>query len=119
MPDIEFMRRIEQIGEDALAGDRAGRQRRDEFLRRLGENAADREAALFQAADKVERFVGGDAAANDQQDTLGRGGFFDRRRGGAGRWLRLGVAGGLAQNGADFVLDRTAMTRRAQPQLLF
>ena len=34
VPDIEFAARIEQVGEGALARERADRQRRDEFLRR-------------------------------------------------------------------------------------
>ena len=38
--DVEFARRIEQVGEDALADNGAGRQRRDEMLGRLGEDAA-------------------------------------------------------------------------------
>ena len=32
MADVEFARRIEQVGEDTLADDGAGRQRRDEML---------------------------------------------------------------------------------------
>ena len=46
------------------------RQRRDEFLRRRRHHAAHRSAALAQAADQVERLLGGDAAADDQQDAL-------------------------------------------------
>ena len=40
MADVELVRGIEQIGEDALAGDGAGRERRDEMLGRLGQDAA-------------------------------------------------------------------------------
>ena len=61
---------IEQVGEGALAGERAGRERRDEMLRRRREDAAHARAALLQPADQVERFVGGDAAADDEQDAL-------------------------------------------------
>ena len=35
MADVEFAARVEQIGEHLLAGERADRQRRDEFMRRL------------------------------------------------------------------------------------
>ena len=69
--DVEFARRIEQVGEHALADDGAGRQRRDEMLGGLGQNAAHGEAALLQPADEIERLVGGDAAADDQQHALG------------------------------------------------
>ena len=34
MADIELALRIEQVGEGALAAERAGRERRDEMLRR-------------------------------------------------------------------------------------
>ena len=39
MADIVLVVAIEQVGEDAVAGERADRQRRDEFLRRRGQNA--------------------------------------------------------------------------------
>ena len=81
MADIEFALRIEQIGVGALAGERAGRQRRDEMRRRCRQDAAHARAAILQPPDQVERFVGRDAAADDQQDALLCG------RGGA-RWLR-------------------------------
>ena len=90
----------------ALARERAGGERRDEFLRRLGQDAAHRRAALLQPADQVERLVGGDAAADDEQYSVcnrhGRG----RRRlddlgtgsskpsgGGLVRHLRPGATG--------------------------
>ncbi len=68
MADVEFALRIEQIGIGALAGERAGGKRRDEMLRGGGENAAHLRAALLQAPDQIERFIGGDAAADDEQD---------------------------------------------------
>ena len=71
-PTSNSLLRVEQIGIRMLAGERADRQRRDEFLRRLRHHHAHRDAALAQAADQVERFVGGDAAADDEQDALGR-----------------------------------------------
>jgi hypothetical protein len=65
--DIELAVRIEQVGENALAAQRAGGERRDEMLRGGGEDTAHLGAAVLQAADQVERFVGGDAAADDEQ----------------------------------------------------
>ena len=124
--DVEFARGIEQIGEHALADNGAGRQRRDEMLGRLGENAAHGEAALLQPADEIERLVGGDAAADDQQHALGAGGCAGRaarRRRFAGRREILedvfaGLLGGRAQNGAHLILDRAAAFGRAQAQQL-
>ena len=40
MTDVELAAGVEQVGEHAVADDRAGRQRRDEMLGRLGQNAA-------------------------------------------------------------------------------
>ena len=68
--DVELALRIEQVGEDAFAGKRADRERRDELLRRLGHDAAHREAALPQAANEVERFIGRDPAADDEENLL-------------------------------------------------
>ena len=68
MADVEFALRIEQIGVGALAAQRAGRQRRDEMLRGRGEDAAHVRAAVLQPADEIERLIGGDAAADDEQD---------------------------------------------------
>ena len=82
-PTSNSLAGIEQVGEHALADDGAGRQRRDEMLGRLGENAAHGEAALLQPADEIERLVGGDAAADDQQHALGAGGALAARRGAA------------------------------------
>src|SRR5262249_7943936 len=132
--DVELASRIEQVREHALARERAGRQRRDELLRRLGENAAHGEAALFEPADEIERLVGGDAAADDEKNALCAGavaaGHRGRRRigGDAAAWrgvLARAIAGvklavlearGMAQNGARLVLHRAAVARRAQPQ---
>ena len=112
--DVELVRRIEQVGEDALADDGAGRQRRDEMLGRLGQDAAHGEPALLQPADQVERLVGGDAAADDQQHALGRGRRGAARlpaRGGgkASGAAASGLVGGGAQDGAHLVLDRAAV----------
>ena len=78
MPDVELAVGVEQIGEDPLAVKRAGRQRRDELLRRRGEDAAHRGAALLEPADEVERLVGRDAAADDQENAPVRQRSVDR-----------------------------------------
>ena len=72
-PTSNSLLRVEQVGERMLAGERADRQRRDELLRRLRQDHAHRGAALAQPADQVERFVGRDAAADDEQDARGAG----------------------------------------------
>jgi hypothetical protein len=56
-------------------GQGAGRERGDELLCRLGQHAADMDAALLQPPNQVERLVGGDPAADDQGDAgfAGRG----------------------------------------------
>ena len=71
MTDVEFAHHIEQIDERGLARERAGRQRSDEFLRRLGHDDAHRGAALLQSPDQIERLVGRNPAADDQQYALG------------------------------------------------
>ena len=51
-------------------GQRADRQRRHELRRGARHHGAHRGAVLAQAADQVEALVGGDAAADEKQDTL-------------------------------------------------
>src|SRR5580704_12768937 len=70
MADVELALRIEQVGENALAAQRAGGERRDEMLRGGGEDAAHLRAAVLQATDQVERFIGSDAAADDEQHAV-------------------------------------------------
>src|SRR5580704_4328560 len=121
MADVELALRIEQIGENALAAQRAGGERRDELLRGGGEDAAHLRAAVLQAPDQIERFVGGDAAANDEQDAVAvrfRGARLLPRR---LRWrfemLKDVVAGlfrGLAQDDADLIFHRPAVPRGEQ-----
>ena len=65
---VEFALGVEQIGVDALMRQRAGRKRRDELLRGLGQHAADVDVPLLQPPDQLQRFEGGDAAADDQGD---------------------------------------------------
>ena len=70
MADVELALRIKQIGVGALAAERAGGKRRHEVLSGAGENAAHLRAAVLQAADEIERFVGGNPAADDEKDAL-------------------------------------------------
>ena len=117
--DVELAVRIEQVGEDALAGQRAGRERRDEFPRRLRHRDAHAQAALAQPPDQVERLVRRDAAADDEQNLLRAPSaprVSPRRRSLGGK--RLAVTRRGAQDEADFLLDRAAVLRRAQPQPL-
>jgi hypothetical protein len=115
--DVEFMRRVEQVGIDAPAADRACRQRSDELRSRLGENAPHDDAAFLHAPYEIERFVGGDAAADDQQHArLGGWGFAERQAGGSNG--SFGVGGGFPQDGPHLVFDRTPVARGAQPELL-
>ncbi len=80
VPRIELTLGIEQVRVDALMRQRACRERGDELLRGFGQHAANLDMPLFQAADQVQRLVGGNAAADDQGDA---------------RQARSGLAGGL------------------------
>ena len=66
--DVELGPRVEEVGIDVLARDGTGGQRRDEGLGRRGHHHPHRAAALAQAADEVERFIGGDASPDDEED---------------------------------------------------
>ena len=70
MADIMLVLTVEKLGEDMVGGERADRKRRDELTRGRRHDAAHRSAALAQPADQVERLVGRDAAADDEQDAL-------------------------------------------------
>ncbi len=69
-PTSNSLRRVEEIHISALARDGARRQRRDEFLRRPGHHHAHRGAALLEPPDQVERLIGRDPAADNEEDTL-------------------------------------------------
>ena len=53
---------------DAVLAERRRCQWRDELLRRLGHYDSNRGPTFAQAADQIERFIGGDAPCDDQQD---------------------------------------------------
>ena len=61
---------IEQIGMHLFARQRRDRQRRDEFLPCAGQHRRHRRATFAQAADQIQRLVGGNAAADDQKNAL-------------------------------------------------
>ena len=63
---------IEEIGVNLAPGQGGYGQRRDEFRSGARQNRRHRCAALLQPADQVKRLVGGDAAADDQKNTLAR-----------------------------------------------
>ena len=123
MADIEFALRIEQVGVGAFTGERASRKRRNEMLRGGGENAAHANAAILQAADQIERFVGGNAATDDEQDAprirRDSGRLLTRalqRRLEMLKYLVTGLFGRLAQDDANLVFHRAALPRGAEPQ---
>ena len=93
------------------------------MLRGGGKNAAHLRAAILQTPDQIERFIGGNAAADDKQHAIAarfdcgsplpfrprwRLEFFQNV--GAGRVC------GFAQDDANLVLHGAAMTRRTQAQ---
>ena len=125
MADIEFALRIEQVGIGRLAGERAGRERRYEMLRGGGENAAYLRAALLQTSDQVERFIGRDASADDEEDARA----FGRRDARLvvcrlrGRFklietLAASIVRGRTEDDSDLVFHGSAVPRRAQAQQL-
>ena len=93
-----LFRRGEQVGADRLAAERLGRKGRDEPLGRGGHGDAHRRAAFAQAANQVERLVGRDAAANDQQDA-------------GARECLCGHASGLRGRGGGRSASSTALPR--------
>ena len=66
--DLALVVEVEQVNEHALIGQRADGERRHEAGCSRGHDHADMVAALAQAADEVEALVGGDAAADNQED---------------------------------------------------
>ncbi len=92
MADLGLALPVEQVGMRPLARERRRRQRRDEFLRRFGEQRAHRGAPIAQAPDQVEGLVGGDPAADDQQDATAGQRTGSGGRAGHGRRTRFFAA---------------------------
>ena len=129
-PTSNSLLAIEQVGVDAPAGQRARRQRRDEFLRRLGHHHAHRRAALAQPPDEVERLVGGDAAGDDQNEPPAQPArrLLPARSAAPPDLIAMiaesaGVSvsdmARIRQNMADFLLHRAIIGGSAQLQALF
>ena len=70
VPDVMLVQPVEEFREHLVAGDRTDRERGDERFRRRGQDRLHIGAALAQPPDQVERFVEGDPAGDDEQDTL-------------------------------------------------
>jgi hypothetical protein len=66
--DVVLVIAVEQFGEHMIGRKRADRQGGDEFPRGGSHDHAHRGVALAQPADEIQRLVGGDAAADDEQD---------------------------------------------------
>ena len=69
MADLRLVLQIPQRGVDLTAGKRGKAHRRDELRAAFRQHARDLRPALADETDKLARLVGGDAAADDQQDT--------------------------------------------------
>ena len=72
MADLALVVEVEQLGEHAVACQRADGERRNEFLRGLGHHGTHGDTALAQAADQIQALVGGNATADDEDDALKR-----------------------------------------------
>ena len=70
MADLGLVLEVEQIGEGLLLGEHGERERGDELGAAFGQDRAHGGAPLLQAAHELEALIGGDAAADDQQDAL-------------------------------------------------
>jgi ring-opening amidohydrolase-like protein len=70
MPHLGFIGEAEQVLENPLTSQRRNGEGRHEFRARTGEDGAHPGAAFAQAADQFKALVGGDAAADDEQDAI-------------------------------------------------
>ncbi len=74
VPHLAFQRRAEEIGMDGSPGKGGEGQLGDEFFARGRQHDAGRSAGLTHPADELERLVGRDPTADDEQNTLARDG---------------------------------------------
>ena len=88
-----------------------------------GENAAHARAAVLQAANEIERFIGGDAAADDEKDArvpsaliVARSAPLRCRRLEMLQHVAACLVGRILEDDAHLVLHRPAVSCRAQPQ---
>ena len=70
MAHLDLVLEVPQAGMDRLLGQRRQRHRRDELRAALGQHAAHAAARLADQPDQLARLVGGDAAADDEEDAL-------------------------------------------------
>ncbi len=74
MAHFGFVGQRKQVLIDLVLGQGADRQGRHEFRAGFGKDRPRLYALLGEQADQQQRFVGGDAAANDQQNPARRRG---------------------------------------------
>ena len=72
MAHLRLAREVEEVGVHVFPGQGGHAQRRHEFGGRAGHDRCHGGAALSQAPDQVQRLVGGNTAADDQQDPSAR-----------------------------------------------
>ena len=70
MADLDLVLEVPQRGVDRAFGERAEAHRGDEMLAALGQHRRDRMAGLLEQAHQLERLVGRDPAADDEEDAL-------------------------------------------------
>src|SRR5262245_3555158 len=70
MADLGLVLEVEQLGEGLLPGEHGERKRRDERGAAFGQDRAHRGAPLLQAAHEIEALIGGNTAADDQENAL-------------------------------------------------
>ena len=68
--DLALVVEVEEVGEHAIVGQRADRKRRHEILGRSRQHGAHRDIALAEPPDEVEALVGGNAAADNEKNSL-------------------------------------------------
>ena len=75
MSHLGFVSERKQIGIDLFTGQSRQAERGDELLCRTRHNAGDMKAVILQTAGELERFIGSDAAADNQGDPVAVGGW--------------------------------------------
>ena len=70
MADFSFFLQVEHIAIDMVLGQHTQREGRDEFFRALRHHCAHGQPFAAQQAHQFERFIGRDAAGDDEQDAF-------------------------------------------------
>ena len=68
MADLAFVFQIEHVRIDLIPGHHAHGQRRDEFMRGFRHQRTHGNALPPEQAHQFQRFIGGDATADDEED---------------------------------------------------